>query len=357
MNSAKAFAGSITWCVLAAGAGVAQANSAPRQLAVDEADRAAVSAASHSFISAFSKGTLGSGNFKLRTDTGMLAQRAAAASGGDPTQNPGDLGYSGGATLSSARQHPIYMIPTRGTGSSCSGAQPTTCWGNVSQFLSDLATSPLIRVTDQYVGAQSGDRYPLGTVFQANYHPQRNPLTDADMQAVAHAAAVVLGEAGYQHIFHIFLVPGQVECFDSTFTTCSNNVFCAYHGSAVFPDVGEVVYSVEPNVVNVFGCQGPANRPNGGFDDTYSVLSHETIEAITDPDGTAWFNVTNSGLLGSEIGDECLFWLFDSSGNFISTNPVVQTFNGRPYDIQTEYNNAAHACTTSSAGTSGTAND
>lgn len=345
MKSSKALVWSVSLCALA-GAPVALADSAPQQLKVSAADRAAASTASHSFISALSKGTQGSGNFKLRTDVGTLALQSGPGDGQVTTQNPGDLGYNGGATLSSARQHPIYLIPTSGPGSTCSGAQPTTCWGNVSLFIGDLATSPLIHVTDQYVGAQADDRYPLGAVFQANYAPQANPFTDADMQAVAHAAALLLGEAGYHHLFHIFLVPGQVECFDSTFTVCSSNVFCAYHSSVVFPDVGEVVYSVEPNVVNVFGCQGPKHRPNGGFDDTYSVLSHETIEAITDPDGTAWFNVTNSGLLGSEIGDECLFWLFDAKGNFISTNPVVQVFNGRPYDIQTEYNNAAHACTT-----------
>jgi hypothetical protein len=350
MKSARALAWSISLCALAAGGGVALADPAPQPLAVNAADRAAVSAAGHSFISALSKGTQGFGNFKLRTDVGGLALEAGrAGGGGDPVQNPGDLGYSGGATLGSAHQHPIYLIPTSGTGSSCSAAQPTTCWGNVTQFISDLETSPLIHVTDQYVDARQNNRYPLGTVFAASYPPQANPFTDADMQAVAHAAAVLLGEAGYHHLFHIFLVPGQVECFDATFKVCSSNVFCAYHGSVVFPDVGEVVYSVEPNVVNVFGCQGPANRPNGGFDDTYSVLSHETIEAITDPDGTAWFNITSSGLLGSEIGDECLFWLFDAQGNFISTNPVVQVFHGRPYDIQTEYNNAAHACTTSAA--------
>lgn len=346
MKSARAHVFSISLCALA-GAGVALADSAPQQIAVGAADRAAVSAASHSFISALSKGTQGFGNFKLRTDAATLGRGAGGADGmgGGALQNPGDLGYQGGATLASAVQHPIYMIPTSGSGSTCSAAKPATCWGNVSQFISDLETSPLIHVTDQYVGSERDGRYPLGRVFKASYAPQANPFTDADMQAVAHAAAVLLGEAGYHHLFHIFLVPGQDECFDSTFTVCASNVFCAYHSSVVFPDVGEVVYSVEPNVVNVFGCNGPANRPNGGFDDTYSVLSHETIEAITDPDGTAWFNITNSGLLGSEIGDECLFWLFDAQGNFISTNPVVQVFHGRPYDIQTEYNNAAHACT------------
>ena len=351
MKSAKALAWSISLCALAAGR-LALAEPAPEQLAVSAADRAAVSEASHSFISVQSKGTQGTANFKLRTDTATLGRHALHGQGGGDGANqyPGDLGYLGGATLSSAVQHPIYLIPTSGPGSNCSAAQPATCWGNVSQFIRDLETSPLMQVTDQYVGEQRNNRYPLGTVFRASYAPQAKPLTDADMQAVAHAAALALGGAGYGHLFHIFLVPGQDECFDSTFTVCSSNVFCAYHGSVVFPDVGEVVYSVEPNVVNVFGCNPPANSPNGAFDATYSVLSHETIEAITDPDGTAWFNITNSGLLGSEIGDECLFWLFDSQGNFVSTNGVVQVFHGHPYDIQTEYNNAAHACTTHASG-------
>ena len=349
MSSGKVLAGTIACCALSALAGVAFADEAPQRLTVTAADRAAVSSVKHSFKSVFSKGTSVLGTGKLRSDSATLGQHGGNegnGGGGNTNQYPGDLGYLGGATIHSTVQHPIYLIPNQG--SNCSAAQPTTCWGDVSQFIRDLETSPLMHVTDQYVGAEGGHRYPLGTVFEALYTPPANPLIDADMQALAHAAALSVG-GGYGHVFHIFLVPGQVECFDATFTVCSSNVFCAYHGSAVFPDVGEVVYSVEPNVVNVFGCNPPANSPNGGFDATYGVLSHETIELITDPDGTAWFNITNSGLLGAEIGDECLFWLFDSQGNFISTNPVVQVFHGRPYAIQTEYNNAAHACTTHAA--------
>lgn len=344
MRSAKVLAWSIAFCALTAGADSALAQQAPQKIAVTAADRAAVRGVTGSFISIFSKGTLGSGAGKLRTDLSRLTRQAGGGGGfGDQTQFPGDLGFLGGNTIPTAVQHPIYMIPT---GNPCSAANPLTCWGNVSQFISDLETGPLMHVTDQYVGAHRDNRYPLGTVFEASYAPQVNPLTDADMQAVAHAAALAQGAAGYGQVFHIFLVPGQDECMDATFTVCASNVFCAYHSSAVFPDVGEVVYSVEPNVVGVLGCNPPANSPNGPFDATYSVLSHETIELITDPDGTAWFNITDSGLLGSEIGDTCLFWLFDAQGNFISTNGVVQVFHGRPYDIQTEYNNAAHACTT-----------
>ncbi|HYM41783.1 MAG TPA: hypothetical protein VET46_03350 [Steroidobacteraceae bacterium] len=345
MSSAKVLAWSIALCCALTGvAGSALAQQAPQKIAVTAADRAAASGVRQSFISAFTKGTQ-AGTGKLRSDVLTLTRHSGGAGGGfgDQTQFPGDLGFLGGATIAAAVQHPIYLIPT---GSPCSAANPLTCWGNVSQFIADLGTSPLIHITDQYVGARADNRYPLGTVFQVSYTPQKNPFTDADMQAVAHAAALAQGKAGYGQVFHIFLVPGQDECFDSTFTVCASNVFCAYHSSAVFPDVGEVVYSVEPNVVGVLGCNPQANSPNGPFDATYSVLSHETIELITDPDGTAWFNITDSGLLGSEIGDECLFWLFDAQGNFISTNDVLQVFHGRPYQIQTEYNNAAHSCTT-----------
>jgi len=47
-------------------------------------------------------------------------------------------------------------------------------------------------------------------------------------------------------------------------------------------------------------------NPNGALaDSTNSVLSHELIESITDPDLDAWFS--NSSLLssGAEIGDLC----------------------------------------------------
>jgi len=53
-------------------------------------------------------------------------------------------------------------------------------------------------------------------------------------------------------------------------------------------DIGETLYSVEPSQ-NVSGCSVPPGGPQGQLaDSTYNVLSHESIETSTDPDGTAW---------------------------------------------------------------------
>ena len=346
MIRSKLFARTLAACALAAWGvpALAGAVAAPmKDVKRTAADSAAVKEATRRPISAMAKGS-SAPRAKIRTDMAAIKHAplkpAAAGRKGPTTQYPGDLGdLYGGETIPYAVQHPLYLIPI---GSSCN---TPSCWGAITQFLGDLESSNFMDITDQYVNATGPRRYPVAESLVGSYTMPAQPLTDADMAAWAHAAALSLGVSGYGHIFHIFLPPEQNVCFDSTDVTCSATSFCAYHSSAVFPDIGEVVYTVEPNNVSVNGCNQPAGSPNGGFDANYSVLSHELFEAITDPDLTAWWNDTNSGLLGAEIGDECLFWLFDSKGNYISENSVVQKLNGHDYQIQTEYDNRAHACT------------
>jgi hypothetical protein len=85
-------------------------------------------------------------------------------------------------------------------------------------------------------------------------------------------------------------------------------VYCAYHG--MFSIGGQpVVYAnmpyLETNYLSVLGCGGGTADPNvdAAFDDETSALSHEFIEAITDPNPNngAWFD----GNSGYEIGDIC----------------------------------------------------
>jgi hypothetical protein len=144
----------------------------------------------------------------------------------------------------------------------------------------------------------------------------------------------------------VFLPKGVDTCFDQT-SICyspdnpSTFFFCAYHGSVSFNDIGHVLFSVEP-YQNVAGCQVAPPNPNGILSDsTDSTLSHELIEAITDPDpGSGW--VANSSLLesGAEIGDIC-----EPVGNakFQFLDPVL-SLNGHKYEIQLEYSNKYHAC-------------
>lgn len=113
--------------------------------------------------------------------------------------------------------------------------------------------------------------------------------------------------------------------------------FCAYHSSVTFKGVGHVLYTVEP-FQN--GCQVRPGTPNGQLvDSTNNVLSHELIETITDPDGTAWWNSTNNGLFGEEIADECSFLTPD-----FFFDPTTFQVSSHVYATQPEYSNQDHAC-------------
>ncbi len=343
MDASRLFSIAAAACSLLVASTSALAQAAPLEIKVSAADRAAIATASRRFTSASPKRSLALLPGKFRSDMGALGTVAAAhLTGSAATRGPGELSNHGGATIASAIHHSIYLYPH---GSVCTAP---SCWGSVEQFLSDLSRSNFIHVTDQYVGSSADNRYRVGASLSAHYTPPKLPLLDSDMAAVAHAAAAALGGAsGYGHIYHVFLAPEQDECFDASFTVCASNYFCAYHSSVMTSDLGEVVYTVEPYAVNVFGCNVRAGTPNGAFDDTYDVLSHEVVETITDPDGDAWWNSTNAPLLYNEIGDECVFLTFDSLGNFAGSDPVVVSLRGRPYAIQSEYSNAAKACAAS----------
>jgi hypothetical protein len=285
------------------------------------------------------------------------ADSAAPDSGGP--RFPGDLQYHGGAVVVSMESHAIYLYAKGGTCTTIAG-----CWGNPEGFLRDLGKSDMIHILDQYTGTTANNRYTVAEEpTSVKYTPPANPFTDADMVALVHAVVVSMADddhpsqTGYGHEYHIFLPPGQDECFDSTFSVCysPDNLrtffFCAYHGSMDFTDIGHVLYSVEP-FQNVRGCRSRPGSPNGQLvDSTNNVLSHETFETITDPDGTAWWNSLNNGLFGEEIGDECSFLIRLLNPNpppptRVYFDPSNVTLNGRPYAIQPEYNNADHACTT-----------
>jgi hypothetical protein len=295
----------------------------------------------------------------LSNDHADIAAQAAAMAAPDSggPRYPADLQYQGGPVAVSMKNHLIFLHPN-------GGCTIDSCWGDPGRFLRDLFRSDFIHVVDQYTGSTANDRYTVAQeATHINYTPPNQPFTDADIEAIVHAVVVSREDddrgfaTGYGNEYHVFLPPGQDECFTSTFTRCyspdkpSTFVFCAYHGSANFPDIGHVLYSVEP-FQNVRGCSSRPGTPNGQLtDSTNNVLSHETFETITDPDGTAWWNSLNNGLRGAEIGDECSFIIFIANPNpppplLVFLDPSNVTLNGRPYAAQPEYNNAAHACTT-----------
>ena len=244
-----------------------------------------------------------------------------------PGYYPVDLtNPTNGPVVTTAKSHPVYV--------NC----PSTCWGNPAIFLDRLDDSTLMHITDQYVGSTANDRYKEGTPSSISY-PVFTALTDNDVLQLAHAAAKVHG-SGYGHIYHIFLPQGVDVCFTGT-TICyspdnpATFVFCAYHGSVDFKDLGHVLVSVEP-FQNVPGCSIVQPSPNGSLvDSTSSTLAHELIETITDPDGTAWISQSSLAAFGQEIGDLCV----NPFGN-----EAIFPIDGVPYEIQQMYSNKFHAC-------------
>src|SRR6266404_987100 len=241
---------------------------------------------------------------------------------------PADLSNTKhGKVLTSVQSNNVYV--------NCAAS----CWGTPSTFLSRLAVSNFIHVTDEYAGATGNNRYTVGTATSINTAlPAR--LTSSNILQLVHTAALAHG-SGYDHVYHIFLRSGVDVCTSANVCYSPDNtstfVFCAYHGSVDFNDIGHVLYTVEP-YQNVAGCSVAQPSPNGALvDSTSSTLSHELIEAITDPDGTAWFARGSLPEYGAEIGDICE----NPFGKY-----VAFSISSKSYAIQPEYSNLYHACAT-----------
>lgn len=251
---------------------------------------------------------------------------------------PGDLVNHGGPVVPSAEHNLVYFDCPAG---------PVKCWGDPAAFLNRLNDSAFIHLSDQYVGTTANFRYPVGHSVSINETLQTNVLGLNDILSILHAAAVKLSiPSGYGHIVHLFLPQGVDTCFDLTSICYSPDnpasfAFCAYHGSVVFNDIGHILFSVEP-YQNVPGCQTATPTPNGPLvDSTASVLSHETFETITDPDGNAWWSDVSLIEFGAEIGDVCEP-IGNSNAQFLDPVFVV---GGKNYKIQLEYSNKFHGCT------------
>lgn len=266
----------------------------------------------------------------------------------EPGFYPGDVSNPGnGPTVESWQAHPIYIN------------NPPSVWGNVAGFLNDLGTSNMTHVVDQYTGDSGNHRYLLGAQYETSGYPismpgvptaTSNTLLIQDIINLAYAGGSA-GGTGYGHIYHIFippgvdmclLAPGVTECYSPD--NPNTWYFCAFHGSIDFSDIGHVLFSVEP-YQNVPGCSVPPGTPNGQLDDsTDNVLSHESFEAISDPDGTAWWVQAGTVLNGEEIGDNCIrSAYFPEFKNYYWDYGVVR-LSGHPYTIQPEYSNEVHGC-------------
>ena len=176
-----------------------------------------------------------------------------------------------------------------------------------------------------------------------------------DAQIVSETKAVVSGHGltrDFGHLYVMFLPKHVESCFSAgnpadqqcTINPSPSAAYCAYHSA--FVAGGETAYATMPfpvyNSPVGFSCttedlggSHTIQAPNGDVDADVEIspLSHEMAEAITDPNGNAWYDAA-----GFENGDDCAYIYGALSG----TNGALwnQTVNGHHYLTQEEFSNA-----------------
>ncbi|HZS75848.1 MAG TPA: hypothetical protein VFA41_04490 [Ktedonobacteraceae bacterium] len=236
-----------------------------------------------------------------------------------------NLRYYGGPVMTGTQN--VYAIFWEPTGNVQSGYNSL-----IQRYFADVNGSGLYHNNTQY--HNSSGSYPSGEHLVASWVDTRaypaNPILDSDIQSEVSRAQSVNGWSSSIHnIFFVFLQANEDLCFDSSYSQCASNYFCAYH--SYFGS--NSIYAAMPYAAS-FSCN-PGTSPNhNDADQTINVTSHEQMEAATDPLLNAWYDSS-----GNEIGDKCA-WIFgplNSSGGDV-------TWNGHSYIVQKEWDNAKSGC-------------
>jgi hypothetical protein len=258
-----------------------------------------------------------------------------------------NLQYNGGPVMHSDGNYVIYWEP--------SGYSTTSAYKNIlSTYFTNVAAASGATTNDYSVATQYSDgsgkiAYSAssgGSTVDTNSYPASGCVSTAggpcisDAQLQTEISKVVAANGwpkGLATMYFVYFPPGVTTCTDVTSTECSGTVYCAYH-SSMGSGSSTILYANMP-YDGISGCDS-GEHPNGnaGADDELNVTSHENIEAITDPLGTAWYDSS-----GQEIGDKCNFNFGSPLGGAAGAEYNEQISSGN-YWLQQEWSNASSGC-------------
>jgi hypothetical protein len=273
-----------------------------------------------------------------------------------------NLDYNGGPVMGSNSNYAFYWDPAGAP------AYPPDYQPGLNRYFGDLAhdsggNANVDSVSSQYNDAggefAAYESHFAGAIIDTDPYPANGCkraaicLTDAQLQAeLAKYVAANSLPADLTHEYFLLTPPGVEDCFEAAGHECSagssSPVYCAYHGNIPVSGGGEIIYSNDPYVNGIEGCDD-GNHPNGKSSDSalQGGLSHEHNESITDPEpNNAW---TDIGSFTGEIGDKCR--TFEPASEF---GPPLgkakngakynQEINGHFYWYQQEWSNQRHKC-------------
>ena len=273
---------------------------------------------------------------------GMIAPRNAA---GRPSGGGSNLSYHNGPVM---RTNKVYLIFWEPTGYSVS----TNYDALITQYFTDVAadsgkTTNVYASTTQYKDSSGSIAYSssLGGTWRDTSALPANGCTDtatsvcvsdAQIQAEIQKAMSVNGwTASPTTMFYVFTAKAIGSCVGSS---CAFTQYCAYH-SRIGNGTSAILYANMPYAMSVSSACNSGQRPNGDdADATLNVTSHEHAEAITDPQGSAWYDSR-----GYENGDKCA-WNFGTAVGSTANGSYNQVINGHYYWLQQEWSNKSSAC-------------
>ncbi len=277
---------------------------------------------------------------------------------------------TGGVTV-----HTIFWAPSGYSFQGSPGAGIPTYKGLIEQFYTDVAkssgvenkcdspTEPCNLFTDltQYGEGTLGES-PSPGEYQIAYEKSVDSIndtepypktecvspdnakaciTDEQVQAqVKHVIEEEGGEAGLHNLWFVFLPPNVDECIEPG--ACGTNAFAGYH-SLTNTGSEAAVYAVAIDPIIEIGAAASGGDPEGNPDAeiTADVAGHETIESMTDPEGTGWVDPN-----GYEVADKCEFGPQHGTplGFAADGSPYNQVINGHKYLLQEMWSNDDGGC-------------
>jgi hypothetical protein len=167
-------------------------------------------------------------------------------------------------------------------------------------------------------------------------YSQGTALSDAQIQQVV-ATAIANGSLPSDTNALYFVLTSK----DVTATSGFCSAYCGWHNHAAI-NGSDIKYSFVGNAASQCptGCIAPENQaasPNNniGADGMASVMMHELVETVSDPDLNAW-----SDIIGQENADKCA-WTFGTTTTLANGSVYNVNFGAGKFLIQQNWSAAA----------------
>ncbi len=275
--------------------------------------------------------------------------------------------YHGGSVMSDVTVHTIFWAPS---GYSFGGSPSAGVLGYeplIQQFFTDVAhdsgsTTNIFSMLNQYRDSAGQGGYDISynaatdTVNDTDPYPSSSEqcaspsgvatcLTDLDVSREINKVIGQTDPSGrdLHNLWEVFLPVNVDECTGED--ECGTNAFAGYHSLANQGN-GQFIYAVIINtLIEEQPLAGADPEGNPIAEASIDTAGHETMEAITNPEGVGWMDPN-----GFEIADKCEDGPQTGTplGYAPDGSPYDQLINGHEYDIQMIWSDAVEGCEQSS---------